>query len=115
MKLYTNIGTGEWFGTQVDSRNGGGATDPLEIPTDKAGLIRFLTSHKVRPSDELCMSAVDETPRAREATTEGKTSANPNRYDIVDAANSASLEDLQSAVYKYLDRIDDALSLKKPA
>ena len=114
MRLYTNIGTGEWFGTQADSRKGGGASDPVEVPTSKADLIAFLSEHKVRPTDRLCMEAVTtvvDDARIVEATTATHQSSTP--VSLFEAAKGASLSDLQHVVYRYLEKIDDELDLRR--
>ena len=115
MKLYTKHGTGRWVGTQAEAKSEFGAGHwEQDVPTDKASLIAFLNGHQVNSQNDAVVDVVAAPPRETTAS-EGKISATPNRYDVMDAANAASLQDLQSAVYKYLDRIDDALSLKKSA
>ena len=125
MKLYTN-NQGAWTGTIADAkRDYGKNVVMIDVPTSKEALMKWLNKERVVSQAAVAVSEfvanqpavvdVVAAPPRETTASEGKISATPNRYDVMDAANAASLQDLQSAVYKYLDRIDDALSLKKSA
>lgn len=57
MKLYLIPTTGQWLGTQADAargaRDAGCKFEQIDVPTDKAGLMEFLTMHAVGQLAEL--------------------------------------------------------------
>ena len=106
MKLYTY--NGEWFGTQADARKAGAPTDPIEVPVDKAGLLEFLNAHRVGHAPGLTMEP--QAP-ATAAPTAGPTLS--PRHALFEAAASASLQDLQHVVYRYMLAIDDEFDLRR--
>ena len=120
MRLYTNIGTGEWFGTQADSRKGGGASDPVEVPTSKADLIAFLSEHKVRPTDRLCMedfseSANDKLDKAAALAALEQTFPSSSRrglpgpHDVHDAVKNCDRKHLGQALASIISRLYDEM------
>lgn len=113
MKLYTN-NRGEWVGTQADARKQfGNEMRIIEVPVDKTNLMAFLNENKVgsflvHDAPEPDVEPVIEAPQSV-----NKISAKANRYDLMDASEAASLQDLQTVMYRYLMRVDDALDLKR--
>lgn len=97
MKLYVNK-EGVWCGTQAEAKKIG--AEVTEVPTDKQSLITFLNllQREAPPSDK------------HQTTSSHKV---PNHIQLIDAANEASLQDLQHVVYRYLMKVDDALDLKR--
>jgi len=107
MKLYTY--NGEWFGTQADARKGGASIDPIEVPVDKSGLLQFLNDHRVGHAPGLTVAP--QAPAANPVPTAGPTLS--PRHALFEAAASASLQDLQHVVYRYMMAIDDEFDLRR--
>lgn len=65
MRLYRSQGR-VWTGTQADAKTAQGGKDfeEIEVPTDKAGLMKFLNEFDVRPGER---AAEVEAPPAAEA------------------------------------------------
>ena len=113
MKLYTN-NRGDWAGTQADARKQfGKERRTIEVPTDKPNLMAFLNQNKVGSSVVQNTPEPDAQAQPEAIQPTNKISANPNRYDLMDASDAASLQDLQTVMYRYLMRVDDALDLKR--
>tara|TARA_R110002020_G_scaffold306404_1_gene522354 strand:- start:135 stop:503 length:369 start_codon:yes stop_codon:yes gene_type:complete len=113
MRLYQNS-KGQWFGTQADARrNSPKDWREVEVPTSKQELLNWLNLHNFgsKPAGLAPEPDVEAKPEAIQPTN--KISANPNRYDLMDASDAASLQDLQTVMYRYLMRVDDALDLKR--
>ena len=116
MKLYSN-GLGAWAGTQAEAKILPGTTRQIDVPVDKPSLLEFLNDSAVMDvsclpeQQDVSTSTVLETSVINIVASASKARA--NRWDIMDAAQSASLQDLQHVVYIYLNRIDDELALKK--
>lgn len=107
MKLYSN-GLGTWAGTQADAKKFAETyhgVETIDVPTDKPRLLAFLNRHEVNNADRLDHGSLVVEPTASEPPA--------TRWDIRAAADTASLQDLQYVVYKYMMRIDDELELKK--
>jgi len=104
MKLYTNV-KGQWVGTQYEARKiDAWQTD---VPTDKPSLLAWLND-KNEFWQSIGEQHADQTGSLPTASEPPAT-----RWDIRAAADTASLQDLQYVVYKYMMRIDDELDLKK--
>ena len=102
MKLYSND-AGEWVGTLAEAKQWG-VYQPVDVPTDKPSLLHFLKHHEVgKGYGEVPSNAAPDVP----------TKTVVNGWDLKEAADTASLKDLQYVVYKYMMRIDDELDLKK--
>ena len=98
MKLYVNT-KGQWVGTQAEAKKIGAKV--TEVPTDKPGLLAFLNRQQQA-------AASDPIPASKPVKVNKSLS-----QTLFDAANEATLEELQHVVYRYLTKIDDALDLKK--
>lgn len=108
MKLYSN-GLGKWAGTQADAKQFGETylgIETIDVPTDKPSLLAFLNRHEVNNADRLDHGQLEPDKQSTPKTV-------VNGWDLKAAADTASLQDLQYVVYKYLMRIDDELDLKK--
>jgi hypothetical protein len=108
MKLYSN-GLGKWAGTQFDARQFGETyhgIETIDVPTDKPNLLAFLNRHEVNNADRLDHGQLEPEEQSTPKTV-------VNGWDLKAAADTASLQDLQYVVYKYLMRIDDEFDLKK--
>jgi hypothetical protein len=106
MKLYSN-GLGAWAGTQADAKKFAETYcdfETIDVPTDKAGLLRFLNRHEVNNADRMDHGQLHDDLELKTVV---------NGWDLKEAADTASLQDLQYVVYKYMMRIDDELELKK--
>ena len=113
MKLYTN-NRGEWVGTQADARKQfGNEKRIIEVPVDKTNLMAFLNENKVGSFLVHDAPEPDVEPLIEAPQSVNKISAKANRYDLMDASEAASLQDLQTVMYRYLMRVDDALDLKR--
>tara|TARA_R110001592_G_scaffold21676_1_gene87125 strand:- start:566 stop:925 length:360 start_codon:yes stop_codon:yes gene_type:complete len=113
MKLYTN-NRGEWVGTQADARKQfGNEMRIIEVPVDKTNLMAFLNDNQVGSFLVHDAPEPEVEPQSEASQPANKISANPNRYDLMDASDAASLQDLQTVMYRYLMRVDDALDLKR--
>lgn len=99
MRLYTNS-LGQWAGTQIDAKKIDAHL--IEVPTDKPGLIAFLNGQQKTATVE----AVDPTPAP------AKKQKQHISHELFEVANRASLQELQTVVYRYLMQVDDALDLK---
>lgn len=108
MKLYSN-GLGKWAGTQADAKQFGETyhgIETIDVPTDKPSLLAFLNMHNVKNAEWLDHGQLEPEEQSTPKTV-------VNGWDLKAAADTASLQDLQYVVYKYMMRIDDELDLKK--
>jgi len=99
MRLYVNS-KGQWAGTQIDAKKIDAHL--IEVPTDKPGLIAFLNGQQ----KTVAVEAVDPKPAP------AKKQRQHISHELFDVANRASLQELQTVVYRYLMQVDDALDLK---
>jgi hypothetical protein len=99
MRLYVNS-KGQWAGTQIDAKKIDAHL--IEVPTDKPGLIAFLNGQQ----KTVAVEAVEPTP------VPSKKHKQHISHELFDVANRASLQELQTVVYRYLMQVDDALDLK---
>jgi hypothetical protein len=108
MKLYANHETGRWVGTKAEAKKEFGVGHwEQEVPTDKISLIAFLNVLSIKSSNR---PVVDDA-RIVQATTPTHQSSTP--VSLFEAAKGASLSDLQHVVYRYLEKIDDELDLRR--
>jgi len=121
MKLYSN-GLGVWVGTQAEAKQFDCGPETIDVPTDKPGLLQFLNSIEAIAIGTIdharrIANAVDNADRHDHGQLEPEEQSTPktvvNGWDLKAAADTASLQDLQYVVYKYMMRIDDELDLKK--
>ena len=113
MRLYTNW-HGLWTGTQLDARHMEGGVHQFDVPTDKTSLLDFLNAHKVGGAPETPQApqaAATLVPAATPEPTSGPT-VSP-RHALFEAAQNASLQDLQHVVYRYMMAIDNEFDLRK--
>lgn len=89
MRLYRSQGR-VWTGTQADAKTAQGGKDfeEIEVPTDKAGLMKFLNEFDVRPGER---AAEVEAPPAAEAMPAYPEDVVGTR--IVTSAPAASADD----------------------
>jgi hypothetical protein len=99
MRLYVNS-KGQWAGTQIDAKKIDAHL--IEVPTDKPGLIAFLNGQK----KTVAIEAVEPTP------VPAKKQRQHTSHELFDVANRATIQELQTVVYRYLMQVDDALDLK---
>lgn len=99
MRFYTN--GEEYFGTQADAK-AKGDFEPIDVPTDKSGLLDFLNSNKVSPPE----------PEVDQKDTKQKThplscSDKPNVYDVRDAVLNCPPEQLSTVLHTLVTRLYD--------
>lgn len=115
MRLYTN-NQGAWAGTQADAKKLDGSFELAEVPTDKATLLEFLNEYQVGHADvisaqmEMVQTVVDDD---KITGTPTPTHQSSTPVSLFEAAKGASLSDLQHVVYRYLEKIDDELDLRR--
>ena len=98
MRLYVNS-KGQWAGTQIDAKKIDAHL--IEVPTDKPGLIAFLNGQQ----KTVAVEAVDPTPAP------AKKQKQHISHELFEVASRATLQELQTVVYRYLMQVDDALDL----
>jgi hypothetical protein len=99
MRLYVNS-KGQWVGTQIDAKKIDAHL--IEVPTDKPSLIAFLNGQQ----KTVAIEAVEPTP------VPSKKQRQHISHELFDVANRATIQELQTVVYRYLMQVDDALDLK---
>ena len=99
MRLYVNS-KGQWAGTQAEAKKIDAHL--IDVPTDKPSLIAFLNGQQ----KTVAVEAVEPTP------VPAKKRRQHISHELFDVANRASLQELQTVVYRYLMQVDDALDLK---
>ena len=97
MKLYFD-GNGNWAGTQSDAKRLHGVINPVEVPTDKQGLLDWLNN-----------SQIGKSPTPAEAPQPHyNPDTRPSRWtDIKDAAEKASFKDWGVALAVLMNRLDE--------
>jgi hypothetical protein len=98
MRLYVNS-KGQWAGTQAEAKKIDAHL--IDVPTDKPSLIAFLNGQK----KTVAVEAVEPTP------VPSKKQRQHISHELFDVANRATIQELQTVVYRYLMQVDDALDL----
>ena len=118
MRLYTN-NQGAWTGTQADAkRDYGKAMAMVDVPTSKEALMKWLNNSRVISQAHVAAASIanpDTTvvDPARIIETATATHQSSTPVSLFEAAKGASLSDLQHVVYRYLEKIDDELDLRR--
>ena len=97
MKLYTND-NGEWFGTQALAKQRSYHWWPVEVPTDKPGLLEYLNN---RGKD-----TVEETTQP--TTTHTSNDKKHPWQHVREMAEQASFRDLGVALAVVMNRLEEA-------